>query len=438
MMESRGRTRPFLEACRRRGRALLMSLATISAVAAACAGPAAAADPTPSVPGTGYVLDWENPSDWTLPERPPPGWSYEYRPEVRHADGEPQVRVASAGNGEPVRNGQHSVRFDLEKSDPPLHNGSRAELGAEDPVEPRGAERWYGFSMYLPNSWTYDQAPEIVMQWHQVGGDCSRGCSPPLSIVTEKGQFVISQNWEISPGNWHFAHTPIGPYETGRWIDWVIHVKWSTGSDGTLDVWKDGRPVDGFFGQRGRNDDYGDRVHGNYMVIGVYKWPWSQNKPSDTTRRIMYVDELRVADQRGSYQAVAPRGDTAPAPGHLKLVSGLTVSPQPPTATQPTTATFAVTNDGGSPISVAYFLAGNRDRADANRDFPATAPVTLQPGESYTYRQSRTLSAGDYTAWPAYYDGSAWHELGGHTAYTVGSGFVPVIAGAGTSRALGR
>jgi hypothetical protein len=114
------------------------ALAVLPAVAAA------AEEPTPSMPGSGYVLDWENPRDWTVPDRPPPGWAYEYRPEIRHADGEPQVRVANASNGEPVRSGQHAVRFDLDKTDKPLHNGSRAELGAEDPVEPRAAERWYG------------------------------------------------------------------------------------------------------------------------------------------------------------------------------------------------------------------------------------------------------------------------------------------------------
>jgi Polysaccharide lyase len=398
----------------------LALLIAVLAVLLAAASPVGAAEPTPSIPGTGYLLDWENPRDWTVPSQPPPGWAEEYRPEVRHSDGEPQVRVANASNDEPVRNGQHSVRFDLEKSDLPLHNGSRAELGAEDPVEPRGAERWYGFSIFLPNSWAYDQAPEVVMQWHQVGGDCSRGCSPPLSIITEKDQFVISQNWQNThtPGDWTFADTPIGQYETGRWIDWVVHVKWSTGNDGVLDVWKDGQPVPGFSGKHGRTDDFGDEVHGDYMVIGVYKWPWSQGKPSDTTRRVMYVDELRVADERGGYDAVAPRGDIA-QPGHLELVSGLSVSPASPIANQPTTASFVVTNDGGAPISVGYFLAGNRDQANSNRDFPASPAVTLQPGQSYTYQQSRTLSAGRYTAWPAYYDGTSWHELGERIAFTV-------------------
>jgi hypothetical protein len=51
-------------------------------------------------------------------------------------------------------------------------------------------------------------------------------------------------------------------------------------------------------------------------------------------------------------------------------------------------------------------------------DFPASPPVTLQPGQSYAYQGSRVLAAGSYTGWPAYYDGAGWHELAAHTAFT--------------------
>src|SRR5215218_3996244 len=80
------------------------------------ATPVSASGGTPSLPAPTYQLDWEDPADWTLPARPPSGWSYEYRPEVRHVDGEPQVRVADVARGEPARAGAHSVRFELDRS----------------------------------------------------------------------------------------------------------------------------------------------------------------------------------------------------------------------------------------------------------------------------------------------------------------------------------
>jgi hypothetical protein len=392
--------------------------------------PAAAADSGPSNPGSGYVLDFEDPTSQQLPQQLPPGWAREYQPTVVHADGEPQVRVVSTAEGAPVRAGTHAARFELDRSDPPLHNGSRAEISGENPPEPRGVERWYGFSTYLPSSWTVDRTPENIVQWHQVGGDCSNGCSPPLAINTQNGHYVLSQNWQKSlstPGDWNFEDSDIGPYEVGRWTDWVVHVKWSTDDDGLLQVWKDGVPVSevnppsgqqprDFSHKIGRNDDFGDQVHGNYLVIGIYKWPWfPKQQASDTTNRVLYTDEVRTADGSGSYAQVAP--PQAGQPGQPTLRGALHVTPG--RAGAASKVTFTVTNTGSTAVTVPYFLAGARTAAGAHVDFPASAPVTLDPGATYTYRASRRLAAGRYTIWPAYYDGTAWHELGAHRTFTV-------------------
>jgi hypothetical protein len=85
----------------------------------------------------------------------------------------------------------------------------------------------------------------------------------------------------------------------------------------------------------------------------------------------------------------------------LRVMPGLT-----------TTATFAVTNDGDTAVSIPYFLIGVRDAHEAHRDLPPSKAVTLEPGHSFTYKGSRRLAAGTYTAWPAFYDGRYWHQLG--------------------------
>jgi hypothetical protein len=59
----------------------------------------------------GYVLNWEDERDNTLPSEPPKCWSREYDPDVLHG-GEPQIRVATSPR-EPARCGNHSVRFEL-------------------------------------------------------------------------------------------------------------------------------------------------------------------------------------------------------------------------------------------------------------------------------------------------------------------------------------
>ena len=285
--------------------------ATISVVIVMVAVGVAAAPP--SDPGTGYRLDWEQSSDRTLPGAAPPGWRREYLLNPPHADGEPSARPARRAAGEPVRDGNYSARFDLRVNDPVVPNtgtsGKRAELAAT-PVEPRRVERWYGFSVYLKD-WTHDtRAAEIVAQWHQTGGECSQGCSPPLSLQTDNRHWVISQNWQKrrSSPQYQFCRTRVGLYQINRWTDWVFHVEWSTGTSGKLEVWRDGRRLQGLGPINGRTDDFGDGVHGNYMKIGIYKWKWAQQPPqSDVSKRVLFHDALRIAGQAGSLAGVAPR-----------------------------------------------------------------------------------------------------------------------------------
>ena len=132
-------------------------------VIGAATPPAGAADLTaPSSPGTGYTLDWENATDRTLPTYAPNGWHEQYLPGLRHDNGgEPQARVASAAVGEPVRAGAHSGRFELDRTDPLVSNGVRAESEASPP-ESLNAERWYGFSTFLPASYNTDPMPKII------------------------------------------------------------------------------------------------------------------------------------------------------------------------------------------------------------------------------------------------------------------------------------
>jgi hypothetical protein len=87
---------------------------------------------------------------------------------------------------------------------------------------------------------------------------------------------------------------------------------------------------------------------------------------------------------------------------------------------QAATGTFTVKNTGSTSVSVQSFLIGARNPANGNVDFPESVPVTLAPGQSYTYNQSRSFSTvGSYVAWPAYFDGTNWFELAANSSFTV-------------------
>ena len=90
---------------------------------------------------------------------------------------------------DPVRSGHYSLESSLDRNtdDVPY----RTELTAiVDPHPNVGDEEWYGFSIYLPDSYIPDSISEIAAQWHGVPdfdlGEDWR--NPLLALHTTNGQ----------------------------------------------------------------------------------------------------------------------------------------------------------------------------------------------------------------------------------------------------------
>jgi hypothetical protein len=189
-----------------------------------------------------------------------------------------------------ARFGNYSIRFELRKTDGDIGGSKRSEALRYTKSEPlRNVERWYGASTFLPTEYVTDPAAELVTQWHTDAG------SPPLALWTQNGQWKV-----IIMGQ----ATVLGNYQRNVWVDWVYHVKWSSTSDGLIEVWKNGVKV---ISKAGANI-YANSIGGAYFRVGLYKWPWKQgsNPASTTTTRIMYVDEARVGGELATYYDVAP------------------------------------------------------------------------------------------------------------------------------------
>jgi len=189
------------------------------------------------------------------------------------------------------RFGSYSTRYELRKTDGDVAGSKRAETlrFSKDETSPY-VERWYGVSYYLPSDYVYDAAPEIITQWHTTSGG-----NPPLAVYTQYGQWRIVQFGNIA--------TSLGTYEKGKWTDFVFHVKWNYGTGGLIEVWKNGVKV---CTKTGKNI-YSGLTYGAYMRTGIYKWPWkSSSYNSSTTKRIMYVDDVRIGNSAATYNDVAP------------------------------------------------------------------------------------------------------------------------------------
>jgi len=206
------------------------------------------------------------------------------------------------------------AKFELRKDDPEVGLGRRSEVRASS--DPIGSERWYAFRVMLEPGYQNDPtSSEIVAQWHDVPdrnlGENYR--NPPLSLVVRNGNWRVRSRWDSKPLT--VDNTPEGSaivwegaYQSGVWTDWVFHVKWSSGTDGLVEVWKDGAKV----GTQQGPSTYNDQI-GPYFKYGMYKSDWNSSvnpTPSIiTTPRISYFDEVRVGDAGATYEDVAPTGE---------------------------------------------------------------------------------------------------------------------------------
>ncbi len=217
----------------------------------------------------------------------------------------------------PVRAGSQAYRSELRRTDPKVTGSTRSE--ATQPPEPAREEHWYGFSMLLPKGgpedWATDSSAEIVAQWHNSPDPAEKDAiiSPPLALLTRNGNWELHRWWDerATTNNslmWaagKHEERSLGSYEQdkGRWTDWAFHVRWGWAAEHKplLEVYKNRRLVYRSTGPNTTND-----AVGNYFKMGIYKWDWWQQKPSQTTSRVIYHDEFRVDDAGGSLDTVSP------------------------------------------------------------------------------------------------------------------------------------
>ncbi|MEO8504703.1 MAG: heparin lyase I family protein [Acidobacteriota bacterium] len=205
---------------------------------------------------------------------------------------------------EPVRKGRYAVRINLGPGDRAASK-ERAELKLEEKDVERvhgrqGSEMWYGWSLLVPAD--YSDPPrgqfQILAQWHQqlsdIAGPFKAGAPPvALHLVNDErgGHKLILAGRSVPYGD----PRTLGPepIRLGSWVDLVVHIRWSTGNDGLVEAWLDGRPF-------GVGKMTGATLYtpvSNYLRLGLYR-----SKGVLSTNHI-FLDEVRVGD---SYAAVAP------------------------------------------------------------------------------------------------------------------------------------
>jgi hypothetical protein len=208
---------------------------------------------------------------------------------------------------DPVRSGQYAVELSLVGATEPDEGiccGSRNEIEPTFRDAVPGEDLWFAFSTYLgPDFPTYYSDFQTIVQFKQ-----NFDGSPPLEMDVKEGEFRIEGGYG-HPGGPQLFSRSVGPAETGRWIDWIMHVEFSPDpAVGYVEVWRDGQLVLPKFAPPGGTMyvNPADGSASSTVKTGYYRY-----RSIDSVGRI-YFDDWRIGTSKA---VVLPPPKNAPLAG---------------------------------------------------------------------------------------------------------------------------
>src|ERR1044072_844083 len=197
----------------------------------------------------------------------------------------------------PVYQGSKAARFELRDTDPENHSGTRSEISFDDPTN---LNRWYSYALYVPSAYyKADAEDEIITQWHQGGSLTPALC---LRVKSDKLYIRILGTTWVELGNW----------DKDALHAYVMHIKHSSGSDGLIEIWKDGAKI---LNRSGANMyKAGGDITNPTVKMGVYKSDWNGSGTTATNIRVLYLDDIKIGNENATYADMVPtkHGTTTP------------------------------------------------------------------------------------------------------------------------------
>jgi hypothetical protein len=191
----------------------------------------------------------------------------------------------------PVYQGKKAARFELRNGDPENQSGTRTELSFPRPDDKDNLDRWYAFALLFPSiDYDADNADDVLTQWHQGGK-----VSPSVSLRTKNNDLFLRTKPDVDSKD----KIDLGPIEKDTWHYYVFHIKHSSGADGLIEIWRDGTSI---AQNNGANmyDLSGGVFHAPGWKLGIYKSSWNNNKATNTSKRVVYFDEIKMGDENAT------------------------------------------------------------------------------------------------------------------------------------------
>jgi hypothetical protein len=175
-----------------------------------------------------------------------------------------------------------------------------------------GAVNWYGWSMYLPAGMSDDQW-SIISQWHYdtpndridtLSTVSGSGNSPTRLSLYSDGKLKLALFYQVGTSQKSDKIYDLGSglVNFDAWNDFVMEVRWTSGTTGYMRLWVNGTKrlevtgVPTYFSPS--ICPYGPRFKAGVYKGAGYSYPGSAFN--------VYVDEYRHGDASSSYTEVAP------------------------------------------------------------------------------------------------------------------------------------
>ena len=206
-------------------------------------------------------------------------------------------QIVNSNNGHPVRSGSQSIRFEVRDGDcgssdtfdDCANDRSRHELSQTN-AQAEGEEFWYHYSIYVPEiSLLSGQEVVFLGQFQQSNGVA------PLMFEDFTSGYGIRQN--DANYNWLFRGMLwLNSTFRNRWTDVLMHIKWSSGSDGFIKI---------YFNNALTKELTGANIQSNQSTIfhfGIYNAFISLCNCVEMPTQIVYFDEIRKGTTRESVE----------------------------------------------------------------------------------------------------------------------------------------
>jgi TolB protein len=230
-----------------------------------------------------------------------------------------KTKIENVSAPSPVRGGRAAFRHVVGPSDATEANYRSEFAGAYTTI---GETYWLGWSEWLPADFDYTASWLIIAQWAAYPPNPNRvrplpggGAGHHFGVRDNKIQFTLQHEDPANPNGAivapHWTVVSDVKAARGKWMDFVMHAKWTGNPDGFCKLWVqiDGKGYELKVDHAGRTW-WNNEERGPYFKMGLYR-----NRQKIALPALeLFTDEYRLGSAAANFETVRPDQPAPAAP----------------------------------------------------------------------------------------------------------------------------